>query len=115
VCRGLSSVTHHGRANERSHEEQIRQLVHDQETAWNRGNAKDYVAHFQEEGAFTNVVGVTREARDPFEAQVAQIFATMFNGTHLSNTVRKIRFVRPDVAIVIITTEVSSLKPCRRG
>ena len=104
------SATRDGRANERPDEEQIRQAIHDQETAWNRGNARDYVAHFQKEGAFTNVVGVTYETRDAFEARVAQIFATIFNGSNLSNTVRKIRFVRPDVAIVSITTEISGLK-----
>ena len=104
------SATCDAQAKERSDEEQIRQVVHDQETAWNRGNAKDYAAHFQKEGAFTNVVGVTYETRDVFEARVARIFATIFNGSKLSNTVRKIRFVRPDVAIVSITTEISGLK-----
>jgi uncharacterized protein (TIGR02246 family) len=109
------SATRDGKANERSDEEQIRQLIHDQETAWNRGDAKAYVTHFQNEGAFTNVVGVTYETRDEFETRVAQIFATIFNGSNLSNTVRKIRFVRPDVAIVNISTEISSLKGMPSG
>lgn len=104
------SVTFEVPAQEKADEEQIRRIIEDQEVAWNHGNAKDYAGRFQAEGPFTIIVGVTYETHDELEARVAQILATIFKDSRLTQTIRKVRFVRPDVAIASVTTEMTGWK-----
>ena len=42
-----------------------------------------------------------------FEQRHAEIFSTIFKGSTLRQAIRKIRFVRPDVAIVDVDTEMT--------
>ncbi len=93
----------------------IRQIVVEEESAWNRGNARDYAAHFEENGGFTNVVGSVTFGRQGFEERHAQLFATAFKNTQISLTIRRIRFVRPDVAIVDIDTAMTGYKALPHG
>jgi uncharacterized protein (TIGR02246 family) len=85
-------------------EARIRQIVVEEQSAWNRGNATDYAAHFEENGGFTNVVGSVSYGRRAFEERHAQLFVTAFKNTQLSMHIRQIRLLRPDVAIVDIDT-----------
>ena len=88
-------------------ETRIRQIVAEEERAWNQGDAKGYASHFEEEGGFTNVLGTVYYGRRAFEDRHAALFATVFKNTVLSMSVQKIRFIRPDVAVVDIDTEMT--------
>src|SRR5438552_15224641 len=88
-------------------EARIRQIIAEEESAWNRGDAKGYASHFEEEGGFTNVLGTVYYGRRAFEDRHAALFATVFKNTVLSMSVQKIRFIRPDVAVVDIDTEMT--------
>ena len=48
-------------------EARIRALIADEESAWNRGDAAEYAAHFDQNGSFTNVVGTVVYGRKAFE------------------------------------------------
>lgn len=83
----------------------IRKIISDGTEAWNRGDAKAYSQHFQENGGFTNMLGMVFCGRKGFEERHAEIFGTILKGSTLQQTIRKIRFVRPDVAVVDVDTE----------
>lgn len=88
----------------------IRQIVADQVNAWNVGDAKAFSSRFAEDGSFTNIRGTVFYGHRAFEERHAEIFSTFFKGSRLAMSVDKIRYVRPDVAIVDISTELSHLQ-----
>ena len=89
--------------------EHIRAIVAAQVAAWNVGNAKAFSANFAADGSFTNIRGTVFYGHQAFEDRHADIFGTFFKGSKLAMSVTKIRFVRPDVAIADIATELSEL------
>ncbi|MDI1336910.1 MAG: SgcJ/EcaC family oxidoreductase [Lacunisphaera sp.] len=88
----------------------IRRIIAEQVRAWNIGDAKAFSANFSDEGSFTNIRGSVFYGHQAFEERHAEIFATFFRGSKLAMSADKIHFVRPDIAIVDISTEVSELK-----
>jgi uncharacterized protein (TIGR02246 family) len=88
----------------------IRQIVADQVKAWNVGDAKAFSLRFADDGGFTNIRGTVFYGHTAFEDRHVEIFSTFFKGSRLAMSVDKIRYVRPDVAIVDISTEVSHLQ-----
>jgi uncharacterized protein (TIGR02246 family) len=85
----------------------IRKVIDAEEDAWNRGDAKAFAARFQEEDSFTDVFGSVSHTRAELEKRQVEFFTSLFKGSRLAMKVRKVRFLRPDVAIVEIDTEVS--------
>ena len=85
----------------------IRKAVDTEEDAWNRADAKAFAARFQEEGSLTDVLGAVSRGRAEIERRQSELFTAYFKGSLLALKVRKIRFLKPDVAIVEIDTEVS--------
>ena len=83
-------------------ESAIRAIVQAEGDAWNRGDAEAFGAHYAENGSFTNVIGQQLYGRPAFVAQHAQIFSTIYKGSHNTLTIGKIAFLRPDVAVVDI-------------
>jgi uncharacterized protein (TIGR02246 family) len=88
----------------------IRKVVADQVTAWNAMDAKAFSERFAREGSFTNIRGDVFYGYQAFLDRHVEIFAGFFKDSRLAMTVRRIRFVRPDVAIVDVETQVSELK-----
>jgi uncharacterized protein (TIGR02246 family) len=88
----------------------IRKVVDAEEDAWNRGDAKAFAARFQDEGSFTDVFGAVSSSRAELEKRQVEFFTSLFKGSRLALKVRTIRFLRPDVAIVEIDTEVSGFR-----
>jgi uncharacterized protein (TIGR02246 family) len=85
----------------------IRKAVDAEEDAWNRADAKAFAARFQEEGSLTDVLGALSRGRAEIERRQSELFTAYFKGSLLALKVRKIRFLKPDVAIVEIDTEMS--------
>jgi uncharacterized protein (TIGR02246 family) len=88
-------------------ENEIQRLIDELSDAWKRGDAKAYGTRFLPEATFTNVNGEFYVGRDEFDRRHAEIFRGIFRGTALALTINKLRFVRADVAIADIDTEVS--------
>ena len=88
-------------------EQQISEIIRQQEEGWNRGRADEYARSFQAEGVFTIIVGTTYDTRDELQERVAQILNNIFKGSVLTHRVRRVRFVRPEIAIVDLTTEMT--------
>jgi uncharacterized protein (TIGR02246 family) len=87
----------------------IEALVAAETDAWNRGDAKAFAAPFTADGSFTNIIGMVYYGREEFEERHAQIFKTIYKGSVLKQSIGKLRFVRPDVAIVDINVELSGV------
>jgi uncharacterized protein (TIGR02246 family) len=90
-------------------EARIRQVISDQVLAWNAMDAKAFSASFATDGGFTNIRGTVFYGHQAFEDRHREIFETFFKGSKLAMTPTKIRFVKADVAIVDLNTELSDL------
>jgi uncharacterized protein (TIGR02246 family) len=91
-------------------EGEIQTLIDALTDAWKRGDAKAYGARVMPDATFTNVNGEFYVGREAFDRRHAEVFSGVFRGTTLAMTINKLRFVRPDVAIADIDTEVSGAR-----
>jgi uncharacterized protein (TIGR02246 family) len=88
----------------------ILELIEAMTAAWRRGSAEAYGARFQPDATFTNVFGDFYVGREDFNRRHAEVFAGIFKATTLSMHVRKLRFLRGDVAIADIVTTLAGAK-----
>jgi uncharacterized protein (TIGR02246 family) len=89
---------------------EIRAIVAEQVTAWNAGDAKAFSERFAKDGSFTNIRGTVFYGYQAFLDRHVEIFDGFFKGSRLEMTVSRIRYVRPDVAIVDLETKITDLK-----
>ena len=87
----------------------VGQLVGEIAEAWNAGDARAYAARYCPDGTFTNTDGTLDLGRDEVIRTAEKAFHSVLAGTTLSLTVRKLRLVRPDVAVVDLDTHVSGM------
>jgi uncharacterized protein (TIGR02246 family) len=85
----------------------IRKAVDAEEDALNRSDAKAFAARFEEDGSMTDVLGALSRGRAEIERRQSELFSAYFKGGLLALKVRKIRFLKPDVALVEIDMELS--------
>lgn len=88
----------------------VRQIVHEQVSAWNKGDAEAYSRHFAADGTFTNILGMFFTGHDAFRERHDQIFKGVFRGTTKQEDVVSIKFWRPDVAVVETLQTVSGIQ-----
>jgi uncharacterized protein (TIGR02246 family) len=84
----------------------IRNIISEEVAAWNAGDATVYSLHFAPEGSFTNIYGMEFNGHEAFEKRHMETFSTFFKGSTREETVRRIRFVAVNVAIVDVDAEV---------
>lgn len=87
----------------------VDQLVGEIAEAWNAGDARAYGARYCPDGTFTNTDGTLDLGRDEVVHTAEKAFQGILAGTKLSLAVRKLRLVRPDVAVVDLDTRVSGM------
>ena len=83
--------------------------------AWNAGDAVAFSRSFAEDGSFTNIRGTVFYGHKAFEDRHREIFIGFFKGSKLTMSVTRIRFVRPDVAIADVATEIGNLSGAPPG
>ena len=74
---------------------------------WNAHDAHVFASAFAEDADLTNVRGVSVSGRYQIEQFHAQAFQKMFMHSHQSAEVKKIRFLKPDVAVVDVRWEIT--------
>jgi uncharacterized protein (TIGR02246 family) len=89
-------------------EKSIRNILNEEVSTWNAGDAVGYSRHFTEDCTFTNIRGMFFKGQKAFEQRQVEIFRGEFHGTALHQEVASIQFLRPDVAIVETLTTVSN-------
>lgn len=87
----------------------VDQLVGEIAEAWNAGDARAYGARYCPDGTFTNTDGTLDLGRDEVVRTAEEAFQGVLAGTKFSTAVRKVRLVRPDVAVVDLDTRVSGV------
>jgi uncharacterized protein (TIGR02246 family) len=68
--------------------------------AWNAGDSEAFAAPFAEDATFVQIYGGQLDGRRAIEASHRHIFDTVYQGSQASFTLRSVRVVRADVAIV---------------
>ena len=102
-------------AQDAAAEAAIRALVADQAAAWNAGDVARYAKNVSPDVSFTNLFGMVMYGAPVFIERHSQILSTFYKGTTKKHTVRKVRFVTPDVALVDIDNEVHGVKAMPAG
>ncbi len=71
--------------------------------------------HVTEDVSFTNIFGTVRFGREEFIQRHKEIGQTFFKGTTSKSSITKLRFVRPDVAVVDVSGELSGFQKVYPG
>ncbi|NJN33701.1 MAG: SgcJ/EcaC family oxidoreductase [Saprospiraceae bacterium] len=85
----------------------IQNILQEEVTSWNKGDADTYSKHFSDQGTFTNIRGMFFTGHKQFLDRHAEIFRGMFAKTVLQQEVVSFRFLTPDVAIVETLTWIT--------
>ena len=93
----------------------IRAIVENQALAWNAGDGPAYAREVSPDVSFTNLFGMVLYGKEPFVKRHSEILATFYKGTTKHHSIRRIRFITPDVAIVDIDNEVRGVKAMPGG
>ncbi len=81
-------------------EAEIRRLVADFSTAWNRSDAKAMAAMWIEDGDFIQPAGRITRGRADIEKRLAEEHSFFYTGSRFTSTVDTVRFLKLDVAVV---------------
>ena len=102
-------------AQDADSEKAVRAIIAEQVVAWNAGDGTRYANHVAPDVSFTNLFGMVMYGATAFAGRHAEILSTFYKGTTKKHSVRRIRFLTPDVAIVDIDNEVHGVKAMPAG
>jgi uncharacterized protein (TIGR02246 family) len=83
-------------------ERALHAMVYQLESAWNSADGAAFAALFTEDADFIHIIGGYYTGRAAIEAGHRMIFGTIYKGSTVRYSVEKIRFLRPDIAIVFV-------------
>ena len=78
----------------------MRESVKQMETGWNTKSGAVFAKPFAEDADYVVINGMYIKGRAAIETGHQRIFDTIYKDTTLTLTVKQIRFLRPDVAVV---------------
>jgi uncharacterized protein (TIGR02246 family) len=87
-------------------ERPLYEIVEKLENTWNTADSVAWTAQFAEDADFIHILGGLFNGHTAIERGHRAIFDTIYRGSRNKFTVQKIRFVRPDVAIVFVFAEL---------
>ena len=93
----------------------VRDIIQEEITAWNSGDAAAYSRHFAADGTCTNIRGQFFTGRQAFIERHDYLFKGPFHGSTLKQDVVSLKFVRPDVAVVEVLTSVTGIQKLSPG
>lgn len=103
MCGAASAQSDSTRAKD---EETIRAIVSSLAEAWTSGDAEASAKHFTEDAYYTIWFGRRIKGREEIARGHEQIFKTIYKDTKQKLEVRSVRFVRDDVALVLVDGSV---------
>jgi uncharacterized protein (TIGR02246 family) len=77
-------------------------MVYQLEGAWNAADGAAFAALFGDDADFVHILGGYYIGREAIEAGHRMIFGTIYKGSSVRYSVDKIRFLRPDVALIFL-------------
>ncbi len=78
----------------------MHRMVYQLESSWNAADASSYASVFTDDADFIHILGGYYTGRTAIEAGHRMIFGTIYKGSTLHLSVEKIRFLRPDIALI---------------
>jgi uncharacterized protein (TIGR02246 family) len=90
-------------------ERALRELSAHMDAAWNRRDAKAFSDFFEDQANFRFHTGVTLRGKSEIENHYLRHFPKIREGEKHSSTVRQLRFIRSDVAILDSEVELFRL------
>lgn len=88
-------------------EQPLRQSLEHLEQAWNSTNASMWAAEYWPNGELVNILGGILPTPAAIRDRTAMILAGPFKGSHFASTIRRIRFLGADVAVVDVDIRVT--------
>lgn len=77
------------------------------DSAWHAADAGRWVAHYAPDARFVNIAGALMADRRALRARLDQIFRGVFRGSRHLGTLRHLRFLSRDVAVVDEDIEIT--------
>ena len=118
----LTAAVLYAQAGQSADDAAIRKQVDQFAASWNKGDAKAAAQFFSDDGDYVSSTGQRGDGRAGVEKVLTEQYTGVYKGATLKNTVTSIRFLKPDVAIVNGTFEVSGMQgpdgkalPVRKG
>lgn len=81
----------------------MRENVKQMETGWNTKSGALFAKPFAEDADYVVINGMYIKGHEVIETNHQRIFDTIFKDTTITLTVKQIRFLRPDVAVVHVS------------
>ena len=81
-------------------EQALHDIVKHLESAWNASDSKAWTSQFADDATFIHIYGGQLDGRAAIEGSHRVIFDTIYKGSRITFTVRNVRMLRPDVAVV---------------
>lgn len=104
ACALTAAAQESGSPNMRAADEAaIRANVKQMETGWNTKSGALFAKPFAEDADFVNLLGMYTKGRSVIEKGHQQILDTLFKNSTVKLSVKQIRFLRPDVALVHVS------------
>ena len=100
---GLSTQPVNVQNSHAADEAAIRDNVKQMETGWNTKSGALFAKRFAEDADYVVINGMYIKGREAIESSHQRIFDTIYKDTTITLTVKQIRFLRPDVAVVHVT------------
>lgn len=85
----------------------LQEIVNQLEHAWNNGDSVAWTRQFADDVDFIHILGGFFHGSRDIERGHRTIFDTIYKGSHNRYQVEKIRFLRPDVAVVFIRANLT--------
>ncbi len=93
-----------------SREGEIAEVIEEQQAAWNAGDAAAFARRVTDDAVFTNIFGQQFTGREAFERQHAAIFASIYKGSNLRQTIGHLRFLADGIAVLDTEAQVTDGK-----
>jgi len=93
----------------------IHAVVADLDSAWARADAALWASHYAPDAEFINILGMLFPDVKTMQARHHEIFQGVFRGSRHHGSLRRVRFLRPDVAIADVDIEVTGFQALPPG
>ena len=93
----------------------IKALVKQMQDGWNAHDGKAFSAPFAADADYVVVNGMYIKGREAIEKGHTAIFTTIYKESHNEATVKSIRFIRPDVAVVHVEWQMQPNPKAEKG
>ena len=92
----------------------LRKAVDGEEAAWNGADAKALATLFRDDATYADAFGGVARGRAEVDKRIAEVLSA-WRGTRIALKVRKVRVLKPDVALVEADAELTGWKKLPPG